>query len=51
MNYFRHSVAVDKLENEELRRPNYLYELRYETVDNVVDFDMDSINNFTMETD
>jgi len=41
------------LENEELRRPNYLYELRFETMnkESYVDFDMDSINNFTMETD
>lgn len=34
-----------------MRRPNYLFELRFENVDNVVDFDTDSINNFTMETD
>jgi len=41
------------LENEELRRPNYLYELRFETInkDSYVDFDQDSINNFTYETD
>ena len=45
--------AKIKLENEELRRPNYLYELRFETIskDRNVDFDIDSINNFTMETE
>jgi len=39
------------LEAEELRRPNYLYELRFETINKeaFVDFDNDSINNFTME--
>ena len=41
----------EKLETEELRRPNHLYELRYETLngENFVDFEMDSINNFTFE--
>jgi len=45
--------AREMLEMEELRRPNYLYELRFETInkESYVDFDMDSINNFTMETD
>lgn len=45
--------AREMLENEELRRPNYLYELRFETInkESYVDMDMDSINNFTMETD
>lgn len=35
----------------ELRRPNHLYELRFVTMnkENYVDFDMDSINNFTSE--
>jgi hypothetical protein len=34
-----------------LRRPNFLYELRFETVngENFVDFEMDSINSFTYE--
>ena len=33
--------ARDMLENEELKRPNYLYELRYETInkESFVDFD------------
>ena len=33
--------AREMLENEELRRPNYLYELRFETInkDSFVDFD------------
>jgi hypothetical protein len=41
------------LESEEIRRPHYLYELRYETInkESFVDFDLDSINNFTMEND
>ena len=45
--------ARDMLENEELKRPNYLYELRYETInkESFVDFDTDSINNFTYETE
>jgi len=45
--------ARNMLENEELRRPNYLYELRFETInkESYVDFDIDSINNFTMETE
>jgi len=39
------------LEGEELRRPNYLYELRFETINKeaFVDFDCNSINNFTYE--
>ena len=39
------------LENDELKRPNYLYELRFETLNKeaYVDFDTDSINNFTWE--
>ena len=51
--YISYDEAREKLENEELRRPNYLYELRFETInkESYVDFDMDSINNFTMETD
>ena len=45
--------AREMLENEELKRPNYLYELRFETInkESFVDFDTDSINNFTYETD
>ena len=51
--YFSYEEIKEKLECEELRRPNYLYELRFETItgENFVDFDMDSINNFTMELD
>ena len=51
--YFAYEEIKEKLECEELRRPNYLYELRYETIqgENFVDFDMDSINNFTYELD
>ena len=51
--YISYDEAREKLENEELRRPNYLYELRYETInkESFVDFDNDSINNFTFETD
>ena len=43
----------EMLEHEELRRPNYLYELRFETInkESYVDFDLDSINNFTSELD
>jgi len=43
--------AREMLENEELRRPNYLYELRFETINKeaFVDFDTDSICNFTYE--
>lgn len=43
----------DQLENEELRRPCYLYELRFETInkESYVEFDRDSINNFTYELD
>jgi hypothetical protein len=49
--YFSYEEVKEKLECEELRRPNFLYELRFETLagDNYVDFDMDSINNFTFE--
>ena len=44
--------AREMLEMEELKRPNYLYELRFETInkESYVDFDCDSINNFTYET-
>lgn len=40
------------LENDELRRPNHLYELRFETIskESFVDFETESINNFAMET-
>jgi hypothetical protein len=39
--YLSYDEAKEMLENEELKRPNYLYELRYETVnkDSYVDFD------------
>jgi hypothetical protein len=39
------------LEEKELRRPNHMYELRFETIDKekFVDFDLESINNFTSE--
>jgi len=49
--YFSYEEIREKLECEELRRPNFLYELRFETLngENYVDFDMDSINNFTYE--
>ena len=51
--YFSYEEVKEKLECEELRRPNFLYELRFETLngENYVDFDMDSINNFTYELD
>ena len=51
--YFSYEEIKEKLECEELRRPNFLYELRFETIngENFVDFDMDSINNFTYELD
>jgi len=41
------------LENEELRRPCFLYELRFETLNKeaYVEFDRDSVNNFTYELD
>lgn len=43
--------AREMLENDELRRPNYLYELRFETInkESFVDFAEESINNFTYE--
>lgn len=43
--------AREMLENDELRRPNHLYELRFETIgkESFVDFETDSINNFCME--
>jgi len=43
--------ARNLLENEEIRRPNYLYELRFETIgkESFVDFDTESINNFAYE--
>lgn len=49
--FFSYEEIKEKLECEELRRPNFLYELRYETLngENYVDFDMDSINNFTFQ--
>ena len=49
--HFSYDEIAEKLECEELRRPNHLYELRYETInkDIFVDFEMESINNFTYE--
>lgn len=49
--HWSYDEIAEKLECEELRRPNFLYELRFETIngDNFVDFEMDSINNFTYE--
>ena len=39
--YLSYDEVKEMLENEELKRPNYLYELRFETVnkDSFVDFD------------
>ena len=39
------------LEAEEMRRPHYLYELRFETIgrEAFVDFDLESINSFVAE--
>lgn len=49
--YFSYDEVREQLQNDELRRPNYLYELRFETInkESFVDFDQDSINNFTYE--
>ncbi|MEY3441717.1 MAG: hypothetical protein RL493_967 [Pseudomonadota bacterium] len=43
--------AREMLENDELRRPNHLYELRFETISKeaFVDFETESINNFVAE--
>lgn len=51
--YFSYEEIKEKLECEELRRPNFLYELRFETIngENYVDFDMDSVNNMCYELD
>jgi hypothetical protein len=45
--------AREMLENDELRRPNHLYELRFETIskESFVDFETESINNFAAEMD
>lgn len=50
---FSYDEIREMLENEELRRPVFLYELRFETMnqESYVDFDMDSINNFAFELD
>ncbi len=50
---FSYDEVREMLENEELRRPNFLYELRFETInkDAYVEFERDSINNFTYELD
>jgi hypothetical protein len=51
--YFDYNEVKEKLECEELRRPNHLFELRFQTIseESFVDFEMDSINNFTFELD
>lgn len=43
--------AREMLENDEIRRPNHLYELRFETInkESFVDFETESINNFAFE--
>ena len=43
--------AREMLENDEIRRPNHLYELRFETInkESFVDFETESINNFAIE--
>ena len=43
--------AREMLENEEIKRPYHLYELRFETISKeaFVDFETESINNFSME--
>ena len=43
--------ARDMLENDEIKRPNHLYELRFETINKeaFVDFETESINNFAYE--
>ena len=50
---FSYDEVRDMLENEELRRPCYLYELRFETLNKeaYVEFEQNSINNFTYELD
>ena len=50
---FSYDEVREMLENEELRRPCYLYELRFETMnkDAFVEFERDSINAFTYELD
>jgi len=47
----QYPIVAKMLEEKELRRPNYMYELRFETINKeaFVDFDMESINNFTSE--
>ena len=44
---------VKQMLDEELLRPDYLYELKYETInkDCFVDFDQESVNFFTYEAD
>lgn len=51
--HFSYEEIKEKLEYDELKRPNFLYELRFETIngENFVDFEIDSINNFTYELD
>lgn len=50
-NQRKYELIKQMLDGTELRRPNYLYELRFETINKeaFVDFDMDSVNNFTCE--
>ena len=45
--------AREMLENDELRRPNHLYELRFETIskESFVDFETESRNNIAAEMD
>jgi len=51
--FYSYQEIHEQLENEELRRPLYLYELRFETMnkDAFVEFDRDSVNNFAYELD
>lgn len=48
---YSYDEIKETLENDELRRPCYLYELRFETINKeaYVDFEIESINNFTYE--
>lgn len=50
---YSYQEKQEMLDSEEIKRPVYLYELRFETLnkDSNVDFEINSINNFTYETD
>ncbi|CDW71563.1 nucleic acid helicase [Stylonychia lemnae] len=50
---YSYQEIQEQLENEELRRPLFLYEIRFETLnkDAYVEFERDSINNFAYELD